>query len=84
MRNQVTGHDWDKKSRLGYIEINNIRFALHQPEMGWNEKGCRPKLGYAIQAANDFNMSGRFIIAAYTLRGLTQKIERHPHKLVKA
>ena len=83
MLNQVTGSAWDKKSKLGHIEINGIRFILYRPKMGWDEKHFRPRLGYAIQAANDFNMSGRFTIVAHTLKVLIRKIEKHPHKLVK-
>ena len=83
MVNQVTDQAWDKRSKLGHIEINGIRFILHRPKIGWDEKNFRPRLGYAIQAANDFNMSGRFTIAAHGLKALARKIEKHPHKLVK-
>lgn len=81
--NTVTGYNYDKKSNLGYIEINNVRFGLYRAFKGYRENLITPIYVYQIQAANDWNMSNQFTIESAQIRGLISKIKKHPYKLVK-
>lgn len=83
MVNKVTDYVWNKKSRLGYIEVNGARLLLFRERMSYDEKNLRYRMGYAVQTTNDFNRSGRFVMLSRTIKSLVNKIERHPHKLIR-
>ena len=81
--NTVTDWQYDKKSNLGHITINNRRFNLWRKRIGYRKNLTTPIYHYFVQVANDWNMSNVFKIESAQVRGLISKIEKHPYKLVK-
>ena len=82
----TTGKHWyDKKSRQGAIEINGLNqwVGIFPAELSWDEKNCKPRMGYGVRVANDWNMSNVFWLKARTITQLISKIEKHQYKLVK-
>ncbi len=83
VQNKVSNYSWDEKHQSGRVEVNETSFVLYRPEIGWDAKNFRPRLGFGIQAANDWNQSNRIKIESNTLKNLIRKIEKHEYRLVK-
>lgn len=66
-----------------YLEINGQRFPLCRPESGWDEKNARPRRGWGVQVAVEWNPSNRFMLTARTLRQLQRKVTQYPERLVQ-
>ena len=80
--NQVGDFWWDKKSKLGAIEVNGLWVGIDLVEIGWDDKNFRARMGYGVKMANDWNMSNRFYLIARTVKQLAEKIKKHQYKLV--
>lgn len=80
--NAVTVRYEDKKMNMYGLDVNNIPVQAFRVVTGYNVK-CNPVYGFQIQLAPDYNMSGKKIFSARTLKALVAKIEKHPDRLVK-
>ena len=80
----TTGQSWwDRKSRQGAVEINGSWVSVLHVEIGYDEGTCRPKIGYGVRVANDWNMSNKFYLKATTIKKLIVKIKKHEYQLVQ-
>lgn len=81
--NTITNWQYDKKSNLGHITVNNYRVSLSRECVGYKANLETPIFRYRVRVANDWNMSSLFILESAQIRGLISKIKRHPYRLVR-